>query len=71
MRASGIAALARLALVVIIWCSTFALQVPCHNRLAGGFDTRIHRRLVRGNWLRTIAWSLRAVFVLGMAAGSS
>jgi hypothetical protein len=26
-----------LALVVLLWVSTFALQVPCHNRLARGY----------------------------------
>jgi len=47
------------ALVVTIWLSTFALQVPQHDILARGFDDRAHRMLVLTNWLRTIAWSLR------------
>ena len=41
--------------------STVLVQIPLHNRLAaGGFDATLHRRLVRSNWIRTAAWSLRA-----------
>jgi hypothetical protein len=59
-----------LVLVVVIWISTFAIQVPLHRRLACGFDTIAHRRLVNSNWLRTAAWSLRAVVVLVIAVQS-
>ncbi|MDX2474924.1 MAG: hypothetical protein QNL91_14615 [Candidatus Krumholzibacteria bacterium] len=48
-----------LALLVVIWTSTACLQVPCHRRLAAGFDADEHRRLVAGNWIRTAAWTLR------------
>jgi hypothetical protein len=48
-----------LGLVVVVWMSTFWLQVPCHRELARGFDRRIHQRLVRTNWLRTAAWTAR------------
>ena len=56
-----------LVLVAVIWISTFAVQVPLHRRLALGFDSVAHRRLVNSNWLRTAAWSLRAVVVLMIA----
>lgn len=59
---------AGLALVVLIWLSTFALQVPQHTILSGGFDGRAHRLLVGTNWLRTIAWSARGLLVLWLAA---
>lgn len=59
-----------LVLVALIWISTFALQVPCHERLADGFDAQVHRRLVRSNWLRTVSWSARAALVLTMVAGA-
>jgi len=58
-----------LALVVLIWLSTFFVQVPLHQTLAGGFDADAHRRLVGSNWIRTVLWSLRAGLVLWMAAG--
>lgn len=55
-----------LMLLVCIWLSTGLLQVPCHNLLARGFDARIHQRLVRSNWIRTLAWSARGVIALLM-----
>lgn len=48
------------AAVVAIWASTFLVQAPCHDRLAGGFDAQCHRRLCATNWLRTALWSGRA-----------
>ncbi len=56
-----------LALLALIWISTAALQVPAHRRLAGGFDPAAHRRLVSTNWIRVVAWSLRAALVLHWA----
>lgn len=53
-----------LSIVVVIWVSTAVLQVPRHNTLATGFDSKAHRGLVLSNWIRTVAWSLRGVLVL-------
>ena len=50
-------------LVVIIWLSTFLLQVPIHDRLKSGKDEAQVRRLVATNWIRTGAWSLKALTV--------
>jgi hypothetical protein len=52
-----------LVLVVLIWVSTAVLQVPLHNTLGSGFDATAHQSLVYGNWLRTVAWSLRSLLV--------
>lgn len=57
-----------LALVGLIWASTFLVQVPLHEVLARGFDADAHRRLVASNWLRTFLWSARAVLVLWLAS---
>jgi hypothetical protein len=57
-----------LGLLGIIWLSTAVSQVPMHHRLQGGFDPSAHRRLVRGNWVRTVAWSLRGVLAVMMLA---
>lgn len=59
-----------LALVAIIWLSTALVQVPCHSGLSQGFDANVHPRLVRTNWIRTVAWSLRGLLVLWMAMAS-
>jgi hypothetical protein len=53
-----------IGLILAIWLSTFFLQVPLHERLAQGFDAETHRSLVNTNWIRTAAWTLRAVLVL-------
>jgi hypothetical protein len=58
------AAWAGLMLLAVVWASTFLLQVPEHGRLEGGFDADAHRRLVRGSWVRTVAWTLRGILVL-------
>ena len=50
-----------LSLVGIIWLSTVVLQVPMHGRLAAGFDADAHGVLVGTNWVRTVAWTCRAV----------
>ncbi len=59
------------ALIAIIWISTAFAMVPCHRRLLRGHDAAVVTRLVRGNWVRTGAWTLRAglaLWLLGSAA---
>jgi hypothetical protein len=55
-----------LFLLVVIWLSTYFLQVPQHERLSRGSDELAHRRLVRSNWVRTIAWTARGIWTLGL-----
>jgi len=50
-------------LVIMVWLSTFALQVPIHNQLKTGKEDMLIRRLVATNWIRTAAWSLKAGIV--------
>ncbi len=57
------------ALLAMIWASTFFVQVPLHQALSSGFEAEAHRRLVATNWLRTALWSLRAALLLWAAAG--
>ncbi len=59
-----------LIVLATIWIATAFWQVPYHRALQIGFDKHIHRALVRSNWFRTGAWSLRAVLVLTMLASS-
>jgi hypothetical protein len=60
-----------LGLVVVIWLSTAAIQMPCHARLEAGFDAAVHRRLVRSNWIRTLAWTLRSWIALYLVWGNA
>jgi len=55
------------ALVGVVWASTFFLQVPMHEKLTAGFDASAHARLVLTNWVRTVAWTLRGGLVLYLA----
>lgn len=59
---------AGIGLVFVIWLSTAALQVPCHGKLVEGFDEKVHRSLVRANWIRTLAWTARGLLVAWMIA---
>jgi len=62
---------AGLALVIVVWISTWLLQVPQHNDLAKGFDSVAHARLVRSNWIRTVCWGIRTIVVLLMVQQNS
>lgn len=52
-----------LVLTLIVWLSTFFLQVPMHEKLSQGFNADFHAFLVNSNWIRTAAWSLRSILV--------
>ena len=54
------------ALVGIIWVSTMFVQVRQHNALEAGFNAQIAEALVSGNWIRTVAWSVKIVIVAVM-----
>lgn len=60
---TSFAFLASTVLLVVVWISTFAVQVPLHTRLSERFEMDAHLALVRTNWIRTLAWSLRGVLV--------
>lgn len=52
-----------LIMVLLIWASTFLIQVPDHNRLATGKDLQVVNRLVLTNWIRTVLWTVKAVWL--------
>ena len=64
-------AITGIVLVSVVWASTACLQVPCHRALTSSFDPDAHGRLVRSNWIRTIAWSLRGAIAILMCPGWS
>ncbi len=57
-----------MGLVALIWISTALFSVPEHSRLQRGFDADAVARLVRTNWIRTVAWTARGALVLWIAA---
>lgn len=48
--------------VVFIWCSTFFIQVPLHKKLTT-FDDDLIKKLVLGNYVRTILWTCKFMIV--------
>lgn len=52
-----------ITLVGLIWVSTFTLQVPCHNKFQDGHNEVIIERLISTNWIRTILWSIKLIYL--------
>lgn len=61
-------AIAGFLLVVVAWATTALCSIPAHGRLATGFDSLAHERLVATNVIRTIAWTLHAALKLFLVA---
>ena len=59
------------ALLFALWLSTLLFYAPLHMRLSTGFDPLVHRRLVRTNWIRTAAWTVRGAAAIAMIAVST
>lgn len=57
------AALIPLLFVLLIWASTFFIQVPLHQKLGQRKDLILIQKLVSTNWIRTIFWTIKAVWV--------
>ena len=61
---SATQAWAGLLLLGLIWASTAFVQIPLHNQLHLSPDRAAMHRLIGTNWIRTVAWSARAVLML-------
>jgi hypothetical protein len=59
--------LVALALMGVAYGVTALVSAPLHGRLAPRFDSALHTRLVRTNWARTAAWTLRAIVLCVIA----
>mgnify|MGYP001318189620 CR=1 FL=1 len=53
-----------LLIVVLIWCSTFFIQVPIHSILSKKKDKKLIEKLVNTNWIRTFLWSMRMLLII-------
>jgi len=47
-----------------IWLSTAIFQVPMHLRLMKEASENLITRVIRTNWIRTIAWTLRTIVLM-------
>jgi hypothetical protein len=53
-----------LALLGLVWLTTALVSVPRHEALRRGYDASAHASLVATNWVRTGAWTARAILLL-------
>ena len=56
--------LVNLILVLLIWISTFLIQVPLHNALSKEKNTEKLSKLICTNWIRTILWTARSILMI-------
>lgn len=49
-----------LIIVILIWISTFFVQVPLHNKLSMGYEEVLVIKLIKSNVIRTVLWTLKA-----------
>ena len=53
-------------LIILAWAVTFLISVPLHDKLSLGADEIVLNKLVNTNWIRTIAWIVRGIILLGI-----
>jgi hypothetical protein len=46
--------------------TTAFVSAPLHERLNAHFDQALLKRLVATNWIRTVAWTVRAGLAIAM-----
>ena len=51
-------------LLIMIWLSTFTIQVPLHNKLEQAWSLKVVNDLVYSNWIRTVLWTLTTGILL-------
>lgn len=51
-----------LACVLVIWASTFFIQVPTHEKLKS-YDSNLIEGLVKGNLIRTVLWTIKLLLI--------
>ena len=53
-----------IVLIFVIWLSTIFFSVPVHDQLTLNYSEAHVKRLVDTNWIRTIAWTARAILCI-------
>ena len=53
-----------LLLILLIWMSTLLIQSPVHGKLEKGYSEQLIKRLIQGNWIRTILWTVHTFLVV-------
>lgn len=55
-----------LGLLVVIWLTTTLGSVPSHHQLQKGFNPVVYQVLVNSNWVRTVAWTIKALVLFSV-----
>lgn len=63
---SAVSAWTAAILLGVALLSTALVQVPLHERLARRHEEAAATQLVRSNWIRTVAWSVRGLVLAGV-----
>ncbi len=50
-------------LLIGIWASTLLVQIPLHTKLADDQNESNIRKLISTNWIRTILWTLKGIWL--------
>ena len=53
-----------IAILSIVWLSTFFIQVPIHNKIALKYDKKLIKKLILTNWIRTYAWTCKLLICI-------
>lgn len=69
--ATRVLPLVALALMAVAYGVTAIVSVPYHERLTHRFDAEALRGLIRTNWWRTAAWTLRGVVLVSLLVVAS
>jgi len=57
-----------LSCAIILWLSTFLIQVPLHQKLKDKFDIKHINALIKSNWIRTIIWTFKLTIIIYAAS---
>ena len=60
----NVVSLTNLFLLVLIWLVTFTCSVPCHTGLRKSKSTKLIKKLIATNWLRTFLWTTKSVLLV-------
>jgi hypothetical protein len=57
-------------IILLIFASTFFIQVPLHNTLQLGYNKELISKLVFSNWIRTVLWTAKSVIMIYLLTAS-
>ncbi|QFG69443.1 hypothetical protein [Ornithinimicrobium pratense] len=65
-RAATWMAIALVTVLMLVGFLAGSVQSAHHQRLMKSFDPEVHRRMVSGNWVTTVGWSIAAFLSVGI-----